>query len=229
MMIRPFSEVEYAIVFLSQAYEGTRVKDIKNGELEEKKETMSTPNLMLEFGYMLNKLDKKDIKIVADFDYSLIKNGGFLFPSDMAGMFVDPKAELVYNDRIEEMIIKIWQDVKADLQQRKKIDKNVNVDKILTKKYRPNMKRVFAKEMDEDIDSYSLDKQYMKVWDGWIGELKEIDRLQEEDSKAIAASKYKVHICLRGCYCFLYMTSILEKMVRVLLKNIWDFRIGIQV
>ena len=204
-----FNDVEYAIVFFSEVYRGVKKAKEKTENTccqeNEKSITMTTPNLMLEFGYLLHKIGKDNIKIVTDFKYDRVEDGSFIFPSDVRGNSVKALPELKIGNQQEEAFHNLWEDIKQRLKDREVIGKYIEADKLLTKEYIPNMKSIFDKEMRMKINEYSLDKQYLKVWDNWIEELKEIQRLEVLKSKAEVAGAYKVVFLFeRALWLFMY-------------------------
>lgn len=164
-----FDKADYAIVFLSQVYE-YKYNNQKIGS--------STPNLLIELGYMLHKLGKDKIVIIADFIYEKIAKKEFLFPSDLNGLFIQNHQDLKDPDTVNFTIARIWDEIKTSLINGRYINTITTAKQLLTNRYIPNMVKVFSKEMEEKIDNYSIDKQYEIVWKTWMSELAEIDMIE---------------------------------------------------
>lgn len=190
-----FSEVDYAIVFLTQAYRVEEVIDVNRIQKRKKKDkkcaTMSTPNLMLEYGYMLHKLNK-NITVVADFEYKLIENRCFLFPTDKSGTGVQAYPALYVDDEREMVIQTIWGKIKKKLSDCNLLEDDMSFESLLTENYKPNIKNVFVKEMQMGINQYSLEWQYKEVLDQWKLDLKKMEVLASESGRKEIITKYKI-------------------------------------
>ena len=165
-----FKSSDYAYIFVSQVYKGTKIN-------EDKQVSMATPNLLLELGYLIKKIGLENIKIILDFSYDDVKDGFFVFPSDLNGDYLCAKPELM-NDSMNIEILREILDM--DLNKIQRIKNFSSIDQIHgLKAYLPDYQDVFQWEIDiENINEYSLDKQYKMVFENWKNELLEFQHME---------------------------------------------------
>lgn len=165
-----FKKSDYAYIFVSPVYTGKKIN-------EEKIVSMTTPNLLLELGYLLKKLGLENIKIILDFPYDKVDDKSFVFPSDLNGDYLCAKPELVDDTMIKSTLGEI---LDLDLKKIKRIKNFSSIEQIRgLNDYLPDFQKVFQWEMNvEGINEYSIDKQYEMVFDNWKNELEEFCQME---------------------------------------------------
>lgn len=168
-----FESSDYAFVFLSEVYIGykadERVRDV----------SMSTPNLMLEYGYLIHKLGKERIKLILDFDYSRTADGSFVFPSDCSGDFrcsLTKLSSASNRNEIEAILEPILNNDLNALIQKYNLS---SIDDI--NHQRVGINSIFQREFDEGVRDYSIEKQYSKFFGIWTAEMDEFSQMKDID------------------------------------------------
>lgn len=161
-----FRDSDYAFILLSEVYSAYKEND------KIKEYYMSTPNLMLEYGYLIHKLGKNNIKVIMDFDYEKTKDT-FVFPSDLAGDFRHSLTEL--RDAIDKEAMKniLLPVLSTDLNRLKNRHDLSNISNI--EKQEIGMNAIFTQEPMAD---FSIDKQYIHIFNVWLQELNEFTQMQ---------------------------------------------------
>lgn len=167
-----FKDSDYAFILLSEVYQAYTEED------RVKTLSMSTPNLMLEFGYLIHKLGKTNIKVVMDFDYNKTRSGSFVFPSDLQGDFRHSLPELRDAEDTDTMQRILSGVLDEDLRSLKEFHSLSNINDIMQQKV--GMNAIFKQESMSD---YSLEKQYSHIFSVWSSELNEFSQMLTINSK----------------------------------------------
>jgi hypothetical protein len=167
-----FKDSDYAFILLSEVYQAYTEEDRVNTL------SMSTPNLMLEFGYLIHKLGKTNIKVVMDFDYNKTISGSFVFPSDLLGDFRHSLPELRDAEDTDAMQRILSGVLDEDLRRLKEFHSLSNINDIMHQKV--GMNAIFKHESMAD---YSLEKQYSHIFSVWSSELNEFSKMLSINSQ----------------------------------------------
>ncbi len=177
---KTFNSSDYAFVFVSEAY--CVSKESRSGKMaqlssanQKRTLSMSTPNLMLELGYLLNRLGEHKIRIILDFSYDKVKNGDFAFPSDLSGNFLCPEPGLknAKNEKVTELLSGI---LESWLRIIKRDERLSDINDILHGKV--GLEAIFARELDL-FKGYSLERQYKEIFTIWKSELSEFSQMND--------------------------------------------------
>lgn len=163
-----FNPSNRAFIFISEVYEGKEIVGTKTGL------KMTTPNLMFELGYLYKKMGPAQIKLITDFPFEDTKDK-FCFPSDLNGQFLCTKPELKL---ASENGIKYFLDeiLSAEITSIKQVEQ-LSEYKDISYNYIPHINSLFARELSENINGYSLENQYETIFNTWKQELSEFSHM----------------------------------------------------
>lgn len=163
-------KANYVIAFFSDVYQATE----KKNDPSIKNVTLTSPNLILELGYLLAKLPRNMVKIISDVNY---EESHFIFPSDINGQYSEQISELKNDSAIKTLLSNEWGSIKKDLIEKKAIEELGSYNKLLTSSYYPNISKILSAE---SLDDMSLEKQLSYILDKWSSELSDIRKLPDK-------------------------------------------------
>lgn len=159
---------DFAYLFLTSYYKAENMTGVK------KEVFLCRGNIIFEYGYLMQKLGEKKIKILSKLSPEFIKSEKFDFPSDIPDVLIRKigkdktkwrfELQSILNDDINNINLKL------------DISECVKVDDVLlaSDKYSIRFSDIFSKELKNGINKYSIEEQYRIVWENWWNEREKI-------------------------------------------------------